>query len=106
MTRVAKFIALALGLLLIGGGWAAEMWSWVAAGVALFALASLVPRSGPAQLALAVVALVTLGVALPNYYRSPRFWPELAVIGLSSLVFALGTLGYILDRYRGSQETP
>ena len=101
MTRVAKFIALALGLLLLGGGWAAEDWIRAGLGVALFVLASLVPRSGLAQLGLLGVALATLAVGLPSYFREPRFWPDLAIIGLSSLVFALGTLGYILDRYRG-----
>jgi hypothetical protein len=101
MTRVAKFIALGLGLLLIGGGWAAEEWTRVGLGAALFVLASAIPRSGAAQVGLAVVALGTLAVSLPAYFREPRFWPDLAIIGLSSLVFALGTLGYILDRYQG-----
>ena len=101
MTRAAKYIALALGLLLLGGGWAAQDRVLAGLGIALFVLASLVPRSGLAQLGLLGVAVATLAVELPAYFQAPRVWPDLAIIGLSSLVLALGTLGYILDRYRG-----
>jgi hypothetical protein len=107
MTRTAQILALVLGGALLFAGFSLQpgvAWARVLPGGVLVGLGLLMPRLGAAHLVVLLVSLVSLAMALPQYFRAPRVWPELVIIALSSLVFALGLLGYLLDRFRGPDQ--
>jgi hypothetical protein len=82
---------------------AGSLW-WVAGVLLLVAAAGTLRGMTPAHLALCVLGVVVLAWALPTYFRTHRMWPFLAIIGLAAVTLGLGLLGFLLDRYRVSED--
>jgi hypothetical protein len=50
---------------------------------------------------LLMTSLVVLCLFLPNVFMHQRYWPDLVVILLGTVVMGIGLIGLVLDRYSG-----
>ena len=104
MTRAAAVSGFLLAVILfLEAVPSGSLW-WVAAVLLLVAGAGTLRRNSLAHLTLCALGVVVLAWALPVYFRGHRLWPFLAVIGLSALTLGFGLLGFLLDRYRVSED--
>ena len=104
MTRTAAVAGLLLGaLVLLAAVPSGSLW-WVAAVLLLVAALGTLRRNTLAHVTLCVLGVAILAWALPTYFRGHQLWPFLAVIGLAAMTLGLGLLGFLLDRYRVSED--
>lgn len=111
MTRTASILAVVLAILVGLAPWAASA-STLAPLMSLIGAVLLLAGAHGAfrhhvllHTVLLVVSLAVLARFLPAFFREGRFWPDLAIILLSALVFGLGLLGRVMDGYGGNTKS-